>query len=548
MKPTILRLIFNPRMKSSRSRACIVLWLLLLSSYTSKSQSYTQEDSYTRAEILVRSRQWNAGLSVLSQLLTHEPHNLKALNLTGLALVGKGDTRGADEYFQKALKIDPRFAPSLKNLSINEFNAHNYTAAEKHLEIAESVTPHDQMINLYLGEIFYRQKTCKQAIDEFGKIDQLAIHSPTVGTHQTICYLRLKDVGQATRILDLIPTNALSAPAQFDLALALDDAGLPARAIPLMDSVFTQFPGVYDIAIDRMIVQLDAKNFSQAIDGGRELVSKGHDTAEVENLLAESYENASEFQLAFDAYRKAINLEPQDEENYLDLASLCLSRRSFQTGIEVVNVGLASHPSSERLLFMRGLIHATQGDLEAAEQDFRSSESGFTQKDLGAIGLGASYLQSGKYDQAIKILRTNLHERPNDPSLLYLFAETLVRSRAIPGELAYTQAQQALEKSISLDSNLCLPHVALGKIYLDEKRYTESVQQFEKARSIDPTERAVYSHLAVAYRRLGEVDKANEALGVLRAMSEQDRITEMDRMKEAARKQSSEPEVTPVPQ
>ena len=478
----------------------------------------------------------------MARLLEQEPHNLKALNLTALALIGKGDTSGADEYFEKALAVDPRFAPALKNLSISEFNSQKYAAAEKHLQVAESVTPEDQTIPLYLGEIFYRRKAYEQAAGEFAKIDQLTAHNPIAGAHLAISYLRSKDVSRGKEASDLIAIDKLDAPTQFDLALALDGAGWPTSALPLIDAVYAEFPEAYDIAVDRMMIQLSARKFSQAISAGKEILVRGQDTAEVENLLAESYAGDSQFQSAFDAYRRAINLAPQDEENYIDLASLCLSRRSFDIGLKVIDVGLTSHPQSQRLIFMRGLIHATEGDFEASEHDFTLSDSASPQNDLGTIGLGAAYLQNGQYDQAIKILRAKLRERPDDPSLLYLFAETLLRSGANPGEPAFKEAQEALAKSVNIDPSLCLPHVALGKLYLDENRIAESVEQFEDAKNIDPTERAAYSHLAVAYRRLGKIEKANEALGVLRRMSEQDRIGEAERMKAAVQQQTNEPE------
>jgi tetratricopeptide (TPR) repeat protein len=147
-----VRLAFPWRIKRSQGRVASVLSILLLTSLASMSQlSRAQDEPYARAEALVRDHEWNEGLSVLGELLEHSPDNLKALNLTGLALIGKGDTKAANKYFNRALAINPRFAPALKNLSINEFDAQDYAAANKHLEVAESVTPKDPMIHFYLG-------------------------------------------------------------------------------------------------------------------------------------------------------------------------------------------------------------------------------------------------------------------------------------------------------------------------------------------------------------------------------------------------------------
>ena len=99
----------------------------------------------------------------------------------------------------------------------------------------------------------------------------------------------------------------------------------------------------------------------------------------------------------------------------------------------------------------------------------------------------------------------------------------LITAGAAPGQPAYVEAQESLEKSVKLNPSLCLPHIARGSIYLREERYSEAAVQFEAARAIDPSENSAYSHLAIAYRRLGERDKAKEVLTSLQALVEQER-------------------------
>jgi tetratricopeptide (TPR) repeat protein len=138
-----------------------VVWLMVLgicgpiSPHLLASAANTQSKDYDRAEALVRDHRWDDGLAVLSPLLKSEPHNLKALNLAGLALTGKGDTKQANKYFQQALLLNSAFVPALKNLSINEFNERQYELAEQHLRAAEKDSPDDPIVNLYLGEIYY---------------------------------------------------------------------------------------------------------------------------------------------------------------------------------------------------------------------------------------------------------------------------------------------------------------------------------------------------------------------------------------------------------
>jgi tetratricopeptide (TPR) repeat protein len=255
----------------------------------------------------------------------------------------------------------------------------------------------------------------------------------------------------------------------------------------------------------------------------QELIGGSHDSSELENLLGEAYAASGVTSKALDAYREAIALDPSDESNYLDLASLCMDHHAFGDGLKVIAVGLNIYPESSRLIFMRGVIEASQDNFDLAEKDFQQSALLNPQHNFGTVGLGALYLERGNSEQALKVTRSQLEQKPDDPSLLYLLGEGLLLSGAAPGFPAFAEAQESLEKSVRINPSLCLPHVSLGSIYLAEERYADAAAQFEAARAIDPNENSAYSHLAVSYRHLGQPEKTKEVLSALKALLERER-------------------------
>jgi len=70
---------------------------------------------------------------------------------------------------------------------------------------------------------------------------------------------------------------------------------------------------------------------------------------------------------------------------------------------------------------------------------------------------------------------------------------------------------------------------------------------FEKARAIDPKERSAYSHLAVAYRRLGQVDKSKDVLNALKEVIDAERQNTREKMKTAAGEPANEPTTDKTP-
>ena len=236
-------------------------------------------------------------------------------------------------------------------------------------------------------------------------------------------------------------------------------------------------------------------------------------------------------QSAVDALRRAIALDPKAEQNYLDFASLCINHQAYAEGLKVLDVALQVNPKSDRLVFERGILHALENHFELAEHDFEQASALAPENDLGGLGLGIAYLESGDSKQAIALLRTRLRAHPEDPKLLYLLGEALLRSGAVPGDAAYLEAQQSLEEAVAGDPRLELAHILLGKIYLAQNKNSGAVVELEQARALKPNERSIYSHLATAYRRLGDADKAAKALATLQEINDRDRSAVTARMK-----------------
>jgi predicted Zn-dependent protease len=478
---------------------------------------------YSHAEALVRNHQWDDGLAILQEVLKQQPHNLKALNLAGIACAAKGDTQEANRYFEQSLTVDPHFLPALRNLSINEFNAQQYASAEKHLMAAQAQLPNDPTINLYLGQIAYLQQKYKVAAERLDHARSLLSHSPRAQAALAVSFLRSDQKPQALDLLAQLPPSDIDPQSQLELGVALAETDNNAQAIPYLQAAFDHNPESYDTGFDLALASVRTQNYPNAITTIQNLVHSGHDTSELENLYAEALEEKGQTGKAIDAYRSAIALDPNDENNYVDFASLCIDHHAFEDGMTVITLGLHLHPDSERLTFMRGILDASEGNVDIAEKDFEAASRLAPQRDLGAIGLGAVSLQRGNSAEAIKVIRRQLNQKPNDPSLLYMLGQALITSGSQPGQPSYAEAQLVLEKSVTLNPNLCLPHVALGSIYLQEERFADAAVQFEAARAIDPNENSAYSHLAVAYRHLGQPEKAREVLTALQELLAQQR-------------------------
>ncbi len=514
-------------------RPLVIAWfsLLLVASIDAQSaKPPASTGAYQQAEILVKAHHWDEGLSLLQPLLRKNPQDLKALNLAGLAYTGKGDLRGANDYFQKALRIRPDFVPALKNMGVNEYTLRDYVSSEKHLNLVLRQLPEDPVANLYAGEIAYTQGRFKQAAEELGRAPAFTSRNSTLAAHLGISLANSGD----SRGLDLLrrmQPGDVSPETSFSIGLSFARADRPEDAVPFFESLHNEFPSSYTIGFNLLVCYLGAKKSAEAISLGEDLIRTNHDTDEVESVLAQAFEQSGNTPKAVDALRRAIELAPENENNYLDFANLCIDHRDLDNGLKVIGVGLKVIPDSSRLMFERGVLYAMQDRFELAEQDFQRSARLAPESDFGYVGMGVQYLETGNAAKAIEILRQRLVAHPDDASLLYLLGEALMRGGAQPGTKRYAEAQAAFEHSIRANPGLCLPHVALGDIYVEEERYKDAISQLEKARAIDPKEKSVYWHLAVAYRKVGRTDNAKQALTDLKNIYQQEQGWLQNRMK-----------------
>lgn len=512
--------------------AILVLLCMIVQPWRGEAQSQSTPENqaeYATAESLLRNRHWNEALETLGHLLKLDPGNLKALNLAGIACSGEGDSVQADRYFEQALKVDPRFVPALKNLSISEFNARDYAAAERHFLAAQRERPDDPVFSVYLGEIAFAEENYSLAASRLAGADQLVRGQPRLSALLAVSLLRSSQKQQALDLLKQSGPDGLDPESQRMVGVALAQVDANEEAVPYLAAAFRHDPDSYGIGFDLALSCVRAKQYAAAAVTIQTLIDRAHDSSELENLLAEASAGEGNTEGALKAYRHAIALDPSDENNYVDFSSFCIDHHAFAEGMMAIGLGLQAHPDSARLIYMRGVIEAIQENFDLAEKDFRQAAQLNPQHDLGTIGLGAVYLERGDSAQALTLTRAQLKQTPDDPNLLYLLGESLLQSGAAPGQPAFKEAQQSLEKSVHLNAALCLPHISLGSVYMREGRYADAAVQYEAARSIDPSENSAYSHLAMAYRHLGQAEKERTVLKALQALLEQERSGSQNR-------------------
>jgi len=262
------------------------------------------------------------------------------------------------------------------------------------------------------------------------------------------------------------------------------------------------------------------RQFAPAIEILTHIERAGHG-AQVDNLLAQAWIGNHQAEPALKSFRDAAAAMPADERLYLLVAEACFDAHEFDTGVKVLDTGLANLPDAPRLLFERGLLRSQLDDARATA-DFERARKLAPDSDIAYIAAAEQALLTGDVQETIRAARAGIAAGHEHYLLLTMLGEALLRAGATPSTAEFAEARSALEKAVASRPGYSSAHIALGRVYLAEQRVPDAIAQLEAGRQLDPANRAVYAALATAYRRAGQPQKAQEALSALAELNRQE--------------------------
>jgi tetratricopeptide (TPR) repeat protein len=301
---------------------------------------------------------------------------------------------------------------------------------------------------------------------------------------------------------------------------ALTRAGLFAEAIPHLRAALGRVSNEYAASFNLSLSLIATGQPKSAIPILTALRDGGQDNVDVNNLLAQAYVGDGQNHKALMALQRASKLAPDNEKLYLFVADACMAKQEYDLGLQVVNLGLDHLPSSARLHYQRGMFLALQDKFDAGKNDFAQARDLAPQTDIAYLADTQRAMLEGDLKDSIRISREAVRKGYEDYRLLTLLGEALLRSGIAPGDPEFKEAQAALEKSVAQRPNFAGSQLALGKLALLDNRTEEAIAHLEIARELNPNEASVYSNLATAYRRRGDLQKAQSMLAVLASMNQ----------------------------
>ena len=475
---------------------------------------------YQQAAIELQKGNAKAAEDLVDPLLLKDPKDLRALTLKGMAATAQGRRDEANAQYVAALEVQPRFAPALRGLAMNEMAAGNAASAKKHFEALLEIVPEEPVAHLGLGEIQCSERLYMECLDHFERSNGAFLMDPRTILTYADAAIQRKQPAKAEAALSQMPKTAEPEQhLQAGLMLArMEKYELAAREFEGATAGRDAYLAGYNLALAR----LKANQADGAVQAVLSLQAKGFRTAELYNVLAQAYEKRNQTREAFDALRSAIQIDPGDETNYLDLIALCLDHKNLDLALDIAKVGVTQLPKSEKLRLQKAIVLAMRGELEEARQAFAAAAELAPGKGLPQVALGLVLLQMDRPDEAVQVLRQSKPDVEDRYLVNWFLAEALGRGAADTSEKSEEEAVAALQQCIAQRPDLAQPRILLGKFLLRRGDTGEAIAQLERALEIEPGNSTATYRLAQAYRKKGDLKRANELFAtVSKAKSEE---------------------------
>jgi len=333
--------------------------------------------------------------------------------------------------------------------------------------------------------------------------------------HAVVGHAALPGQIRAIEIQSGQPSSDRDSELELQKGTALTRTGQFAGAIPHLLAARGRVANEYAANFNLALCYVATSQPKLAVPILSELRAGGHDNADVSNLLAQAYVGDSENQKAIEALHRAASLTPANERLYIFVADACMGKQAYGLGMQVVDLGLRNLPHSGRLHFERAMFLSLLDEFDSAKPDFELARELAPDSDIAFVATAQQAMFEGNIPEVIRSAREGISKGRANFMLLALLGEALLRSGIRPGQPEFEEARQALENSVAERLNYPSSHLALGKLYLMDNRVQEAVAHLENARQLDPANPSVYSSLAAAYRKQGDLSKARQALAAL---------------------------------
>jgi tetratricopeptide (TPR) repeat protein len=286
----------------------------------------------------------------------------------------RGDLSLAASKYQEVIRMNPSVVAAHANLGVVLVSLGRYDEAITQYHIALAEAPGDPALRLNLGLGYYKKGDFAGAAAEFASLHRENPSDLRIATLLGNCQLQLGLVDQAIALLEpLEKTNPDNLDLEWALGNALIRTGQTLDGLKRIQKVADkgQNADAYQLAAD---LYLGLTLFDQAKEDAQAVIRLNPNAAKAYVVLGMIDDFAGNEKDAQDNYRKALQIDPKDNQARLQLANAFLIDRKLNEARQEIDRALAIEPNSLAARYELARLERTEGNLAAALKDLEAIE------------------------------------------------------------------------------------------------------------------------------------------------------------------------------
>ncbi len=446
----------------------------------------TTADPASGIEQAIRTHQYEEAVKLARTALARSPNDVRVLTMEAIALSSQGHDADALAAYNQALRLAPDYLAALEGAAQIEYKTGS-KAAVPLLDHILKLRPNDTTAHAMRAVMAWNQRDCETAARQFGLAGDAISAQPAALREYAACLSRLQRT---------------------------------VEAIPILRQLATAEPGDRQVRYRLAAAQVTAGAYADAIDSIGPLVDGKDADPDSLDLASAAWEAMGDTPRAVAALRQAIVLAPTNTRLYVDFASLCLTHKSYDAGIAMIDAGLNRLPKAADLYLARGVLNVQLAQYDQADADFATAERLDPRQAYGSLARSLSQVQQNDFDKALATVRNQLRTRQKDEFLYYLLAEILTSQGAQVGSPEFQEAMHAALRAVELKPDFVLARDVLSRLYLESGQTERAIEQSRLALRNNPSDATALYRLIRALQRSDKPGDAAEIPALLKRFNE----------------------------
>jgi tetratricopeptide (TPR) repeat protein len=492
-----------------------MLCLITLLLCASPIQAQPSQQPPGAGELFLQARQhfdkqeWEKARVAANRALQADPRLADAEVMLGLIASIEKQFDIAEQHFLRAVSLQPGNQLAQGYLASTFLQQKRYPEAARAFRKVLARDPKNQAANYNLGLITLIQEKPAEALKYFEQVSRQNPEDIPALTGILECHLLLKQTDSALQLTGKL--EALLSPQDpglFRIATMLALYQQYDPAISILERVRQVYPQSHDVTYNLALAYLRTGKYDRAAESLKPLLDQPG-AAEAYSLLAQAREKLQLAEQALQAYQRAAELEPGNEDYRFDYAYAVLRYVPGDAAVTAFSSAIPDFPKSWRMRTGLGSAYYLTGRNEDAAIALLDAIRLDPGAKVAYYLLGKAYEAAGNRQPDIRAaFKAYLEKEPQDAWAYYHYGNMLYLEAQTELTPDFKAAKAYLSKALALNPDFAEAHLQLGIIEQAEGGLAESVRSLERAARINPNLPAPHYRLGQVYQRLGDRERS----------------------------------------